>query len=137
MRFTLTHALAALFLFSQPAFAADQKPKAGEITSRSGGLHGYIGCSAVRPPIPTDYGAGISFYTAVWPLVDEPVANFQIGLAGTWIMPDNADNKDTPLAPPGTYARRWKEREPTFDGVFQTIEGSPGSPARMAWRLSF
>lgn len=105
---------------------AQQDAKAGSISAHSGGLHGYIGCNAVRPPSPAEYGAGISFYTAVWPLIDEPIANFQIGLAGTWIMPDNSDNKDTPLAPPGTYARRWAERGPTWAEVFQTIEGSPG-----------
>ena len=49
----------------------------------------------------------------VWPLVDEPLANFQIGLPSSWIMPDNSDNKDTPLAPEGTLARKWKERGPT------------------------
>ena len=105
--------------------AAD-KATVGEVTPHSGGLHGYIGCHANRPPQSAEYGAGISFYTAIWPLIDRPLADFQIGLAGTWIMPDNSDDKDTPLAPPGTYARRWKERGPTFSEVFQTIEGSPG-----------
>ncbi|CAN5552373.1 hypothetical protein BH11ARM1_BH11ARM1_17530 [soil metagenome] len=102
--------------------------QAGDITTHSGGLHGYISCRAERAPERDGYNAGVSFYSAIWPLVDRPLANFQIGLAGTWIMPDNSDDKDTPLAPVGTYARdNWqKERGPTYDGVFQTIEGSPG-----------
>ena len=29
----------------------------------------------------------------------QPLANFQIGLAGCWITPDNSDDKDKPLAP--------------------------------------
>ena len=52
--------------------------------------------------------------------------NFQIGLASTWITPDNSDNKDRPLAPEGTLARTWPERGPTWDSVFQTVEGGLG-----------
>jgi hypothetical protein len=53
----------------------------------------------------------MGFYSAVWPLIDEPIARFQIGLAGAWITPDNSDNKDIPLAPVGTHARdHWPER---------------------------
>ena len=39
--------------------------------------------------------------------VDQPLANFQIGLPSAWITPDNSDNKDKPLAPEGTLARKW------------------------------
>ena len=95
-------------------------------TLHSRGLHGYIGFSADPPPERGDYSVGISFYSAVWPLIDEPLANFQIGLASTWILPDNSDNKDTPLAPEGTLARRWPERGPTWSSVFQTVEGGLG-----------
>ena len=73
-------------------------------TQRGNGLHGYIGFRASRPPRGSDYGAGIGFYAAVWSLIDRPIAGFQIGLPGTWITPDNSDNKDTPLAPIGTHA---------------------------------
>lgn len=69
---------------------------------------------------------GFGFYSAAWALVDEPLAHFQIGLAGTWILPDNRDDKDTPLAPKGTRARQWKERGPTWSSVFQTVEGGLG-----------
>ncbi|HQI28534.1 MAG TPA: hypothetical protein PLT20_10660, partial [Sedimentisphaerales bacterium] len=65
----------------------------GVVTSSSRGLHGYIGYSATRPSDPAEYGAGMGFYSAVWPLIREPLAGFQIGLAGTWITPDNRDNK--------------------------------------------
>jgi hypothetical protein len=68
----------------------------------------------------------MGFYAAVWPLVDQPLANFQIGLPSSWIQPDNSDNKDTPLAPEGTLARTWKERGPTWSSVFQTVEGGLG-----------
>jgi len=68
----------------------------------------------------------MGFYSAIWPLIDQPLADFQIGLASTWITPDNSDNKDKPLAPEGTLARTWKERGPTWDSVFQTVEGGLG-----------
>lgn len=99
---------------------------AGEVTSHSQGLHGYIGFSATRPPAQSEYSAGMGFYAAVWPLIDQPLADFQIGLPSAWITPDNSDNKDQPLAPEGTLARTWKERGPTWDSVFQTVEGGLG-----------
>ncbi|MFO0833411.1 MAG: hypothetical protein U0638_00460 [Phycisphaerales bacterium] len=113
---------------AQPATqpAAPAKPKPGVITSHSEGLHGYIGFSTEEPPDRAMYSAGVGFYTAVWPLVDRPLANFQIGLASTWILPNNSDDRDTPLAPEGTLARSWPERGPTWDSVFQTVEGGVG-----------
>jgi len=102
------------------------KVEAGKVTSHSGGLHGYIGFSATRPPARSEYSMGMGFYSAVWPLVDRPLADFQIGLAGCWITPDNSDNKDKPLAPEGPVARQWRERAPTWESVFQTVEGGLG-----------
>ena len=98
----------------------------GEIEARSQGLHGYIGFGHEKLPPDGGYTAGMGFYAAVWPLVDEPLANFQIGLPGAWIQPDNSDNKDKPLAPEGTLARTWKPRGPTWSSVFQTVEGGLG-----------
>ncbi len=91
------------------------------------GLHGYLG-SRPTTTAATTYGDGFGMYAAIWPLIQTPISNFQIGLAGTWISPNNSDNKSTALCPVGTYARdNWeKERGPTYDGVFQTMEGSPG-----------
>jgi hypothetical protein len=100
--------------------------KAGRIVATSDGLHGYIGFSATRPPDKSEFSAGMGFYSAVWPLMEQPLADFQIGLAGAWITPDNSDNKDKPLAPKGTLARTWKERGPTWDSVFETVEGGLG-----------
>ncbi len=103
-----------------------RKAAAGNVTAHSSGLHGYIGFSATRPPARSEFSAGMGFYSAVWPLIDQPLAHFQIGLAGTWITPDNSDDKDQPLAPAGTLARTWKERGPTWQSVFQTVEGGLG-----------
>ena len=98
----------------------------GRVISCGDGLHGYIGFEATRPPARSEFFAGMGFYSAVWPLVDRPLANFQIGLAATWIMPNNSDDKDRPLAPQGTLARQWRERGPTWADVFQTVEGGLG-----------
>ncbi|MGA2063975.1 MAG: hypothetical protein ABSG86_03350 [Thermoguttaceae bacterium] len=99
---------------------------AAKVTAHSDGLHGYIGFGATRPPVRSEYSAGMGFYSAVWPLVDRPLADFQIGLAGSWITPDNSDDKDTPLASQGTLARKWPDRGPTWASVFQTVEGGLG-----------
>jgi len=96
------------------------------ITLHSQGLHGYIGFGHEKSPRQAVFTAGGGFYAAVWSLVDQPLAGFQIGLPGMWIMPDNSDDKDTPLAPEGTLARTWKERGPIWDSVFQTVEGGLG-----------
>ena len=96
------------------------------VTSHSEGLHGYIGYGHEKFPASSTFTAGGGFYSAVWSLVDQPLANFQIGLPGTWIMPDNSDDQNIPLAPAGTLARTWKERGPTWGSVFQTVEGGLG-----------
>ena len=104
-----------------------QDPGAGQVSSNDRGLHGYISFDADRPADLLEFSAGMGFYSAVWPLVGEPLSNFQIGLPSAWIIPDNSDNKDTPLAPIGTYARdHWPERGPTYADVFQTVEGGLG-----------
>ena len=52
------------------------------------GLMGYITSKAPQPA--SGYGAGVGFYVAVYPILPEPIADFQIGLASTWIIPKNA-----------------------------------------------
>ncbi|MBS1714554.1 MAG: hypothetical protein JST30_09485 [Armatimonadetes bacterium] len=91
---------------------------------RSDGLHGYINARVQDPP--SGYGFGVSLYSSAWPLLKKPVAGFQIGLASTWILPDNRSVKE-PLVPHGTVARdSMPERGPSFWTVFQTIEGGLG-----------
>ena len=91
----------------------------------SRGLHGYIGSYSSFTPETYRYGA--SFYSSVWSLIEKPIANFQIGLPGTWFTPNNSDNVSEPLCPVGTMARdNWPERAPTYQDVFQTMEGGLG-----------
>lgn len=124
--------LAVLALVAWPCAAQDTSPTPpkpadiGKVSSHSQGLHGYIGFGHETLPADGGYSAGMGFYAAVWPLVDQPLVNFQIGLPSSWIQPDNSDNKDKPLAPEGTLARTWKPRGPTWSSVFQTVEGGLG-----------
>ena len=107
-----------------PPLAFGQPRGHAELGSR--GLHGYIASHAESVPAEYHYGAG--FYATVWPLIKRPIAGFQIGLPSTWILPDNSDNKTEPLCPPGTLPRdSWPERGPTYDTVFQTLEGGSAS----------
>jgi hypothetical protein len=83
---------------------------------------------------PEGFGLGVSFYTGFWPLLATPLKSFQIGLPGTWIVPDNR-GYEQPLCPQGTFARdNWPERAPSYRDVFQTIEG--GMSFSLAWRLN-
>ncbi|MCL4180952.1 MAG: hypothetical protein KJ072_24795, partial [Verrucomicrobia bacterium] len=107
--------LAAIAVGVTTVTAAD---KAGVVTAQSQGLHGYIGFSHDQPPAGSGYSAGMGFYAAVWPLIDQPLADFQIGLPSSWVTPNNSDNKDQPLAPEGTLARTWMAlpfTDPTTD----------------------
>lgn len=82
--------VATHFSLSCLSHGKDQAPASGNSPRSEGrGLHGYISDETTQPPSGSEYGAGFGFYSAVWPLVDQPVANFQIGLPGCWILPDN------------------------------------------------
>jgi hypothetical protein len=100
------------------------------------GLHGYLSATLSSPP--AGYGYGVSFYSTVWALLQDPLQSFQIGLPSTWIIPENSSFTQA-LCPPGTHARDnadkevhdnlpldWATWAPTFRGVFQTIEGGMG-----------
>ncbi len=118
-RWTLCAAFLALAI-PRSVHAGPQKPQA-----MSEGLKGYIHMN-VPAPDAGDFGFGIGFYATAWPLVEKPIADFQIGLPSTWIIPDNRDF-DLPLCPKGTIARdHWPERGPSYRDVFQTIEGGLG-----------
>jgi hypothetical protein len=84
MKKTLLVVLTLIFLPSTcqaQEDAADKKEvKPGVITAHFNGLHGYIGFDASRPSDRMHYSAGMGFYSAVWPLIAEPIADFQIGL---------------------------------------------------------
>ena len=96
-------------------------------TENVGGLHGYMGSYSHSDEKNSAYRYGMSLYSTVWPISNRLTKDMQIGLASSWLMPDNTDNITSPLCPNGTYARDdMPERGPTYDDVFQTIEGGLG-----------
>ncbi len=112
-----------LFLCSALTLAA--QPSRGTAPKR-GGLIGYI--SASVEPAPKEFGYGFSYYTTIFAIVDPKPEKFQVGLCGTWLMPDN-DDFTQPLLPLGAGTIR--EHSPERAGkywreVFQTIEGGSG-----------
>ncbi len=109
---------------AQPTDTIPREDNSTDPELTRGGLAGYIGYSV------SQFAAekfGVSFYTAAWKLTKEPLINFQIGLPGTWVLPDNSNNTSIALCPQGTFARdNWPERGPTYGDVFQTLEGGLG-----------
>ena len=103
--------------------ANKESERAGVVIAHSRGLHGYIGYSASRPPDRATYSAGMGFYSAVWPLIAEPIADFQIGLPSAWITPDNSDNK----VPRSLRLAR-------LQGTIGRSEGLPGVAFFRPWR---
>jgi hypothetical protein len=84
------------------------------------GLGGYIEYGYNSAPL--GYGAGMSFYTAVWPLSESSLKSLQVGLASSWIVPDNI-GVTTALAPPGSFAREnMPAYSPTWLYAFQTLD---------------
>ncbi len=106
--------------FGAWALAADaQQPRL-----MSEGLAGYISMDVTASP--DEFGYGVSLYATAWLLVEQPLRNFQIGLASIWIIPENRKINE-PLVPTGTVARdSMPGRGPSYRDVFQTIEGGLG-----------
>ena len=89
----------------------------------STGLGSYFNLEFEPSPVAATYAYGFSLYTAIWPAVDAPLDNFQIGYPGTWL---NANNDDYPY--PLLPADHPFSGSPydKYSRLFQTIEGSGG-----------
>ena len=121
--------LALLFLpLSCNDKVQQEKPS---VEYRTYGLYGYIGYDVQPNP---SYGMGVSFYTAAWPLIDKPLQGLQIGLPGTWIMPNNQDNNTIEFCPEGTAIHPVTQFAPTYQRAFQTLEGGLGYWQRSKYR---
>ena len=88
--------------------------EAGVVTEYSQCLHGYIGFGHECLPPGFADNAGMGFYAAAWPLVDQ-LGRFTF-MAAAFMQPGKRL----------TLARRWRERGPTWSSVFQTAEGGLG-----------
>lgn len=122
--FTLTYQNGKFvgFTFLNELYQRDGVPQ-DTVTYAQGGWRGYINYTLDRAP--PAYGAGVSLYTAIWPLTDKPVDGFQVG-TGTWILPNNLDFKLPLLPPDNPFRTSDPERGPTWWSVYQTIEGGYG-----------
>ena len=82
---TLTGGPVGIQAAGAEAFDSDLSPGLGKqgsytITTHEDGLHGYVHFDTKPTPERASYSAGIGFYSAVWALIDQPLAGFQIGL---------------------------------------------------------
>jgi hypothetical protein len=121
-------------------------PGDGEVSATSEGKSGSLIVGVVAPTLekqfwftghigasinnhggpPPGFGYGFGFYTSVHELWPEALADVQLGW-GTWLYPDNRGFMEA-LCPVGTKARdHFPTWGPTWDGVYQTIEGGAGA----------
>lgn len=129
---TLKLKITFLLLFSFFLSCNSNSPQTtSEAEFMSYGLRGYVGYDAAPDP---SYGMGVSFYTAAWPLIDKPLRQLQIGLPGTWIIPNNKDNSTIEFCPEGTAIHDVTAFGPTYQRVFQTLEGGLGYWAQNKYR---
>ena len=63
---------------SVPRPTAAAETNAFSISPNFAGLHGYIAYGHEKFPPQSAFTAGMGFYSAVWPLVNQPLAGFQI-----------------------------------------------------------
>jgi len=90
------------------------------------GGSGYISADGLNTLFP-GFQHGASWYTNSWPMLEKPLADFQVGFAGTWFKPNNAGYPQ-PLCPPGTRSRdEWWDGRSNLGDYFQTIEGGLGT----------
>ncbi len=123
MSFALDQAAQQLTGFG---FNGETYSKRGVAQVISDRMNGYLSTFMVNSPPPT-HAYGFSYYSAVWSMLDTPLQGFQVGLPGTWLLPNNNDFFE-PLLPPDNPIRiALPDRGPYWRDVFQTVEGSPGS----------
>jgi len=111
-----------------------------------GGLSNCVdgSCGAYFPggvSIPDGHGAGFSWYSTVWPLITEPMDNFQTGLGSTWINSDlhQLEADKSPLLPYLCANSPFTAADIAGRGyniwvLFQSIEGGLGYWADTAYR---
>lgn len=99
--------------------------KAGTLsqTNAFGSVNHYI--SQQLTPSPKEFSFGASWYVGVFPLITNPLENFQVGLPSTWVMPDNIDVSIADFCPGTSKAQElWPGQDHKF--LFQTMEGGLG-----------
>lgn len=121
-------------------------PGEGVATATSEGVSGSLAVQVIAPTLtkefwftghigtsinnyagpPSGFEHGFGYYTSIHTLWPEQPLDVQLGW-GTWLYPDNRAF-GAPLCPVGTRARdTFPTWGPTWDGVYQTIEGGAGA----------
>jgi hypothetical protein len=108
-------------------------PNLGRVAQDKNGLHGYLAHRV--PEAPAGYDFGFSMYTAMWPLVEKPLADYQAGL-GTWIIPNNLSYQEALLPPDNQMRRDTPNSGPNWAYLFQTVEGGMGNWVSTQFPLS-
>jgi hypothetical protein len=86
----------------------------------------FFGHLAFYPEtISPDHGYGQSHYVAIWPMLERPLDRLQVGLPGTWMVPDNRGYTHALLPPDNAIRIIAPDGAPAWENLFQTIEGSP------------
>ncbi|MGZ3183890.1 MAG: DUF4214 domain-containing protein [Telluria sp.] len=76
--------------------------------------------------VPEGYTYGFSQYLALYPTVDGAWKNYQIG-QGFFVNPDNVDYQQALLPPDNNMRITNPNSGPSWQALFQTIEGGPGT----------
>ena len=92
------------------------------VESAGGGLIGYFSASNAAPS--ATYGSGYSWYSSVWPAIDEPIANFQLGLGSSWLYPQLSGNTSHYCDHADSFVKGLGASD--LQLFFQTIEGGLG-----------
>ena len=124
-------------LISSAQTSVQSRYSSGSCIYQQDGLHGYISYSIPSATLESTHNVGVSFYVSIWAMLTQQLADLQLGFPCIWIQPNNSDDKFTPLAPPNSTARNFKDRGPTWSTVFQTIEGGVGYWAGNHFRYGF
>jgi hypothetical protein len=81
--------------------------------------------------VPDKFRSGFGWYSTAWPLTDSVIEGMQLGLSGTWVVPNNESEPDSSAKKVCANAPEWLRDEIAKNvtsawGLLQTIEGSLG-----------
>jgi hypothetical protein len=105
----------------------------------------YYVTGAFQKAIPKEFGYGFSWYASMWPMIDEGIEHFQVGLGSTWIFPYTEDLSSSlaqKVCGQGSNPYIKSLADDIKNGryglyLYQTIEGSLGWWGRQAFKTSF
>ena len=105
----------------------------------------YYVTGAFQKAIPKEFGNGFSWYASMWPMIEEGIEHFQVGLGSTWIVPYTEDLSSTlaqKVCGQGSNPYIKSLADDNTNGryglyLYQTIEGSLGWWGGQAFKTPF